>query len=489
MYLIIYLLNILGRALLGKFSVACYCKVWEMQSKRVFMIYLIALISALTGFLFGFDEGIISGVLPQIKEAFGMDDGQVGFMMGLMPLGALVSACLIGRFSDWSGRLLVLFLVPIFFSVGIFTLILTKSYFFLCVARLLLGVSIGMSVVVSPLYIAEAAPRHIRGKLIIYFQLAITIGIFCSYLLNLFALDYLPWRMMFATGLIPSTLLFFGAFFLPESPRWLCAHGRIDDAEKALCKLHDRDCPTKPVETELAAIQESIQNETKVNVWKDLFSKAVRPCVIMGMLLFFFQQLSGINVVIYYAPIIFGELQIGGTFANLLATLGIGAVNVLMTVVSMRLVEKIGRRPLLMIGFIGTALTLFLVAFITYLDIPEIRWIAAASMFLYIAAFAVGLGPLPWVMMPEIFPLKVRGQGASLSAGSNWAFNTVVVATFPVLLRDFGISKTFTFYAVTCVIGLLFTLRYVPETKGLSLETIEEHIRSGKPLRLLGKKN
>lgn len=451
------------------------------------MIYLIALISALTGFLFGFDEGIISGVLPQIKETFGMNDGQTGFMMGLMPLGALVSACLIGRFSDWSGRLIVLFLVPVFFSIGIFTLILTQSYVFLCVARVLLGISIGMSVVVSPLYIAEAAPRHIRGKLVIYFQLAITVGIFCSYLLNVFALDYLPWRMMFATGLIPSTLLFLGAFFLPESPRWLCSHGRIAEAEKALCQLHDRDCPTKPVETELTLIQEAIRNETKVNIWRDLFSKSIRPCVMMGMLLFFFQQLSGINVVIYYAPIIFNQLQIGTNFASLLATLGIGTVNVVMTIVAMRWVEKIGRRPLLMIGFIGTALTLFLVAFITYLDIPELRWIAAVSMFLYIAAFAVGLGPLPWVMMPEIFPLEVRGQGASLSAGSNWAFNTIVVATFPVLLRDFGISSTFCFYAVACVLGLLFTIRYVPETKGLSLETIEEHIRSGRPLRFLGK--
>jgi sugar porter (SP) family MFS transporter len=446
------------------------------------------LISALTGFLFGFDEGIISGVLQQIKTDFSMNDQQTGFMMGLMPLGALISACLIGRFSDWSGRRFVLFLVPIFFSVGIFTLVFTKSYLFLCVARLLLGVSIGMSVVVSPLYIAEAAPRDIRGKLIIYFQLAITIGIFCSYLLNIFALNELPWRMMFATGLIPSTMLFIGAFFLPESPRWLCAHGKMIEAEKALCRLHDRDCPTNPVKRELEAIRESIKKETKTNVWKKLFSKQVRPCVLMGMLLFFFQQLSGINVVIYYAPIIFKKMQLGGDFANLLATLGIGAVNVLMTIVSMRWVEKIGRRPLLMIGFIGTAATLFLVSLITYLDIPEIRWIAAVALFVYIAAFAIGLGPLPWVMMPEIFPLKVRGQGASLSAGSNWAFNTIVVATFPILLHDFGISSTFAFYAVACLIGLLFTLRYVPETKGLSLETIEDHIRSGKSLRSLGQK-
>ena len=345
------------------------------------MIYLIALVAALTGFLFGFDEGIISGVLKQIQADFSMTSGQVGFMMGLMPLGALVAACVIGRFSDWSGRRLVLFLVPIFFSIGIFAIIFSSSYTTLCFARIFLGISIGMSVVVSPLYIAEAAPKEIRGKLVVYFQLAITIGIFCSYLLNLFALDLIPWRWMFATGLIPSTILFVGAFFLPESPRWLCANGELKQAEKAIRKLHGEVYPVATMKKEIEAIQESIASETKKSVWRELFSKSIRPCVVLGMLLFFFQQLSGINVVIYYAPIIFGKMKLGGDFANLLATLGLGTVNVLMTLVSMRWIEKMGRRSLLIMGFIGTAVTLFVVALLTFLDIPDLRWIAAASLF------------------------------------------------------------------------------------------------------------
>lgn len=450
------------------------------------MIYLIALVAALTGFLFGFDEGIISGVLKKIQADFVLTSGQVGFMMGLMPFGALVSACLIGRFSDWSGRRFVLFLVPVFFTFGILMIIFTTSYTVLCLARICLGISIGMSVVVSPLYIAEAAPQDIRGNLVIYFQLAITLGIFCSYLLNLFALDAIPWRMMFAIGLIPSTALFIGAFFLPESPRWLIAHGEIKKAEHAIYRLH-HNYSASVRKKEIESIQASIESENRRSVWKELFSKSIRPCVVLGMLLFFFQQLSGINVVIYYAPIIFKKMQLGSDYANLLATVGIGAVNVLMTIVSMHLIERIGRRALLLVGFIGTAITLFLVAIITYLDIPEIRWIAAVAMFVYIAAFAIGLGPLPWVMMSEIFPLKVRGQGASLSAGTNWAFNTIVVATFPTLLHVVGISMTFAFYGVTCVIGLLYTIYYVPETKGLSLEIIEKHVRSRKPLRHLGK--
>ena len=462
-----------------------------MQNRNhevAYMIYLIALISSLTGFLFGFDEGIMSGVLDEIKKDFSMNSHETGFMMGLMPFGALVSACLIGRFSDWAGRLRVLFLVPVAFTLAIVMLITTSSYDFLCVARFLLGLSIGMSVVISPLYIAEAAPSAIRGKLVVYFQLAITLGIFCSYLINLFVVGHLPWRLIFVVGLIPSTMLFIGAFFLPESPRWLCAHGKEAAAEKALRKLSGKSFPISEIRKEIEEIQESIRTEVKTKAWKEVFSKAIRPSLAVGMLLFFFQQLSGINVIIYYAPIIFKEMHLGGTFVSLLATLGIGTVNVLMTIVALKWIEKLGRRPLLMIGFIGTAITLFLVAFITYLNIPSLNWIAAVSMFVYIAAFAVGLGPLPWVMMPEIFPLHVRGQGAGLSAASNWAFNTIVVATFPILLHDFGISSTFAFYGLTCVIGLLFTIRYVPETKNISLEAIETHINAGKPLRLLGRK-
>ncbi len=450
------------------------------------MVYLIALISALTGFLFGFDEGIVSGVLPMIKEAFVLNDKQVGFMMGLMPFGALVSACVIGRFSDWAGRLRVLHLVPILFAIAIVILMTTSSYFLLCVSRVLLGVSIGMSVVISPLYIAEAAPSEIRGKLVIYFQLAITIGIFCSYLINLFAVGHIPWRMIFAAGFIPSALLFFGSLFLPESPRWLCSRGRLDEAEEALCRLYGKE----KAKRELREIEQVVHMQKEKKNWKELFSKKIRPSLLVGMLLFFFQQLSGINAVIYYAPTIFGELRLGGHFAGLLATLGLGAVNVFMTVLSMRWIEKFGRRPLLIAGFIGTAGSLFFIALLEYFQVPSLGWLSVLLLFVYISAFAIGLGPLPWVMMPEIFPVKVRGEGAGFSAGSNWAFNTIVVATFPILLHEVGISLTFVLYAIACVLGLLFSLYYVPETKHLSLEEIEAHIQSGKPLRTLrGKRN
>ena len=447
------------------------------------MIYLIAFVAALTGFLFGFDEGIMSGVLSEIQKDFNIDPAQTGFMMGLLPFGAFISSLATGKLCDSLGRLKVLFSIPLIFAFAIFLIISTQSYLLLCFARFLLGVSIGMSVVVSPMYIAETAPTHIRGRLVTCFQLAITIGILCSYLVNLSAVEITSWRWMFATGFIPSGLLFIGIFFLPESPRWLCKNNKKDEALVALKKLYDiqRDCPR--LHEELAFIEKNIKEEPHVKAWKVILSKKVRPCVFLGMMLFFFQQLSGINVVIYYAPIIFKEIHLVGKTATLLATVGIGALNVAMTLVAMRWVEKLGRKPLMLLGFIGAAFSLTLIALASSLDSPSWNWVSVAGIFLFIAAFAVSLGPLPWVMMPEIFPLNARGPGSSLSAGSNWIFNTLVVSSFPILVNVSGISITFAIYAIACVLGIFYTLRYVPETKNISLEEIEAHIRSGKPLK------
>lgn len=451
------------------------------------MVYFIAAIAALTGFLFGFDEGIMSGVLKNIKEEFSLTDSQVGITMGVLPFGALLSAFVTGRIADWIGRRPVLFSVPIIFSVGILLICSGWiSYEVLCIARFLLGISIGISVVIGPLYIAETAPENSRGKLVTCFQLAITLGIFFSYALNLInasLVTQLSWRWMFAAGLIPSTLIFIGAFFLPESPRWLCSKKKHKEAEVVLQQLHSKSQASKA----LKEIEFTIKKEKKTSLWKALFTKQIRPVLALGILLFFFQQLSGINVIIYYAPIIFQKMQLGSHLVTLLATVGIGAVNVLATFIAIRFVEKIGRRTLFIWGFAGTAASLLLIAIMTYLDIPELRWVSAAALFAYIIAFAASIGPLPWVMMPEIFPLNVRGQGSSLSAGSNWVFNTLVVASFPILLHNWGISLTFAFYAIACFAGLLFVLRYLPETKQLSLEKIEAHVRSKKPFRLLGR--
>lgn len=451
------------------------------------MLFLISIISAITGFLFGFDEGITSGVLETINKDFQLTHSETGFMIGLLPFGALIAACLTGRFSDWVGRLRVLYLIAIFFILATVGILLTHSFTVLCIMRVILGLSIGMSVVVTPMYIAETAPTEIRGKLVIYFQLAITLGILCSYIINLFIVGALPWRWVFAMGLIPSITLFIGALFLPESPRWLYINGKVDEAHRVLAKLYGRKYHPKKIEEELLLIKKSLKKEKSSGVWKALLSRKALPCLILGVALFFFQQVSGINVVIYYAPIIFHSMQLGSSSTQLLATVGIGTLNVVMTVIAMRWIERLGRRPLLLSSLAGAAISLGLIAIATSFEGAFFQWVSAISIFLFIASFAFGLGPLPYILISEIFPIKIRGQGMSLSAASNWAFNTLVVASFPVLLKDWGISLVFLFYSIACVIGLLFAIRYTPETKGISLEEIEEHVRSRKPLRVLGR--
>lgn len=450
------------------------------------MAYLLTFIASLSGFLFGFDQGLISGVLKFIQQDFDLTDTQTGIMMGCLPIGAFVIASVAGRLSDWIGRLSMLKVIAIMFLVGLGGFAASASYAQLCITRFALGLGIGMSVVVTPLYIAETAPTVIRGRLVTYFQLAITLGILGAYVVNLLMAQTFGWRWVILSGIAPTLALLIGCFFLMESPRWLYLKGRVKEAHRVLGSLHKGSKDSgKKAERALKITARLDRAEQKLGIWKELLSKRCFPSLVLGVTLFLFQQLSGINAVIYYAPTIFNQLQIGDIQAQLWATVGLGVVNCLATLITVRWIEKIGRRPFLMIGFVAMAILLALIAFITQFTGS---WVAPVALFLYIAAFACSLGPLPYILISEIFPLSVRGPGMSLSGMSNWAFNALIVATFPVLLDSIGISIVFLIYAAACVLGLLFTLRYVPETRGASLEEIEAHIYAGEPLRNLGTK-
>jgi sugar porter (SP) family MFS transporter len=457
------------------------------------MIWLIAVIASMTGFLFGFDEGIVSGVLWIIQKDFDLTAADTGLMMGLLPFGALVAALLTGRFSDWIGRLGVLYLIAIIFSAATLGIIFTDSFFVLCMMRLCLGISVGMSVVVVPLYLAETAPSSIRGRLITCFQLAIGTGVLAAYIINWILAGTLYWRWVFALGLVSCLILFIGLFFLPESPRWLYAHGKKQQARDILLKFSCKECNQSEtsrydeIDANLALMHELALKEKNMNAFGELFSKQFSATIVLGLLLFFFQQLSGINAIIYYAPTIFDSMHMGLETTKLLVTVGLGTVGVIMNFVSLRLVETVGRRPLLIFGFTGAVISLGIIAGMTYFAPGAFLWLLAACLVLFIAAFAVGLASLPYIMASELFPSKARGLGMSLSAASNWGFNVLVVASFPILLENIGISAVFLFYAVASLLGLLYVLRYVPETKGIPLEKIEEYLLSNQPLRELGR--
>jgi len=279
---------------------------------------------------------------------------------------------------------------------------------------------------------------------------------------------------------VPGVLFLIGLAFLPESPRWLILKGLPDGARASLLRLRGRGWN---VDGELDEMVRTAQAEAGRKIgYRALLDPAIRPALVVGIGLFFLQQLSGINAVIYYAPEIFSHAGFDSASTQTLATVGIGTVNFLTTILAMFLIERAGRRSLLIVGFAGAATTMLIIALAVINPTLVPSWVVILVLLLYIASFAISLGPLPHVMMSEIFPLRVRGPGMSMASISNWGFNFVVVFAFPVMLAGPGLAFTFTIFAVVCLGGILFTLARVPETTGHSLEAIEIHLMSGQPL-------
>lgn len=355
----------------------------------------------------------------------------------------------------------------------------------LIAARFILGLAIGVAAVTTPLYLAETAPTRLRGAMVAIYQLAITIGIVSAYSVNYLLLDRGSWREMFASSMIPAFILIIGMLFLPESPRWLLSEGKRKEAKDSLAKLRKGE----KVEQELAEIETTLSHEPQQSNWRLLLKMPLLPVLLLGVMLFCLQQLSGINVIIYYAPEIFKNLGFSSAYGQILATMGIGLINMLVTILAVIYVDKIGRRKLLLFGFAGTFLSLAILGIFSYHKVAWLAYLSVSCLALYILSFAISLGPIPYIAMAEIFPLHVRGAGMGLSSVSNWGFNGITVFTFPILFYALGIEYTFLMYAFICLLGFIYTYIYMPETKNLSLEFIEEYTMSGKPLRLLGRTN
>jgi sugar porter (SP) family MFS transporter len=447
------------------------------------MIYFLASIAAIAGFLFGYDEGVIAVARPLLDKDFPMTAFVGGFMTAAVPLGALAGASVAGRLTDRFGRQRVLMAAATLFAIGALIAAGITTIWLLVAARFVLGLAIGVAAVTAPLYIAEAAPLAIRGALVSTYQLAITFGILVSYLSGLAITGDGMWRIMFALGAVPGVLFLVGLTFLPESPRWLVLKGFPDRARNSLLRLRG----TGPqVDGELDEIARTVKAEGgQKTSYSVLWEPTIRPALIVGVGLFFLQQLSGINAVIYYAPEIFNHAGFDSSHTQILATVGVGTVNFLTTILAMYLIDKMGRRPLLILGFAGTAATMLAIAF-AVINPAVPAWVVIVALLLYIASFAISIGPLPHVMMSEIFPLRVRGPGMSMASISNWGFNFIVVFAFPLMLNWIGLALTFTIFAIVCLGGILFTTARVPETTGHSLEAIEAHLKSGRPFVALG---
>jgi SP family galactose:H+ symporter-like MFS transporter len=457
------------------------------------MIWIVAAVAAIAGFLFGFDEGVIAGALAPLKQDFTISATAEGVMTAAVPLGALVGALAAGYLASPMGRRGVLLAAAVLFVLGALWAALAGDVFSLTMARLVLGLAIGSAAMTAPLYIAECAPAEKRGTLVAAYQLAITLGILGAYFIDDIVILLTPedpsdsWRWMFAAGIVPAVALGVGMALLTDTPRWLMQKGRRDEARRVAAKLAEVPENDRAVAAELADIEARLAEERRGTGGPSLLSPTVRPALIVAMGLFLLQQLSGINAVIYFAPTVFGLTGFDTHAGAMLATVGIGVVNVAMTVVGMIIIDRIGRRSLLVIGFLGTAVSLAAIAVAASSGSGDLGWVALIGLVVYIAAFAISIGPLPWIMMAEVFPLSVRGPGMGLASVANWGFNALVVFSFPVLLQAVGLSVVFGLFAIVCALGVFFTLRYVPETRGASLEDIEAHLTAGRPFAAFGR--
>lgn len=452
------------------------------------MVYLIASIAALSGLLFGFDEGVIAGILPTLTEHFHLDDAALGFLASALPLGAMFASIVLGSYiatklTTKIGRKTAILSAATLFTVSAIGAALSIDLTTLIIARVITGLAIGIAGVMTPLYIAEMAPSHLRGRLVSCYQLAITIGIMLGYVVNYLFVFGVNWRWMFAAGAIPALIMLFGMLCLPESHRWLVLSNQTEKAKAVLNRINYKG----NINDEITHIEDAIAHEGPAGKWTDLFSPTVRPALIVAMGLFILQQISGINVVIYFAPSIFAAVGMDSASTQILATVGVGLVNMLTTVVAMWLVEKMGRRKLLYLGFAGAAATLIVISMSAQLQSAHLGAITFFAVLAYIAFFAIALGPIPHLMMAEIFPIHVRNTGMGVASICNWGFNFLVILTYPMFLSGFGMATTFWIYAIACILGLLFTRFYVPETRGVSLEDITEHLLSKKPLSELGR--
>ena len=437
--------------------------------------YFIAAVAALGGLLFGYDTGVISGALLFIRQVMSLSPTMQGVVVAIALAGAAVGAAMAGQLSDRAGRRRVILGAGVLFIAGAVISAVAPNVILLLLGRFLVGLAIGVASMLTPLYLAEISPARDRGAIVSLNQLCITGGILVSYLVG-FALAGASggWRWMLALGALPGIILSAGMLFLPESPRWLAGHGRMRDAEAVLRHLRG----TADVSGELNTLRTDIAREGRqlANASELLAPRLRRPLVI-GIGLAMFQQITGINTVIYFAPTIFQSAGLSSAATAILATAGVGAVNVIMTIVSIRLIDRLGRRQLLFWSLGGMALTLFVLSGAFHAGVSgQLAWVAIISVAAYVGFFAIGLGPVFWLLIAEIFPLALRGRAMSLAAVANWSFNLIVAATFLDLVGAFGSAGAFLVYAVLSVVALVFVARLVPETKGRSLEQIEDSL-------------
>jgi MFS transporter, SP family, galactose:H+ symporter len=432
-----------------------------------FLIFTV-LVAAFGGFLFGYHTAIISGALIFLEPAFQLTIPQEGMVVSILLVGALIGALFAGSLADRIGRKQTMTLNTAVFVLGAAMIAFAQVYEMVLLGRFISGIGVGVVSVAGPLYLSEVSPPHLRGTFVSAYQLAIAIGILISYWVNYLFAEAADWRWMFAIGILPALIQMPALLFLPETPSWLFKKGMDDRAIATLQRLRKDKNWMKQLDA-----MKSSADPHKHGSWKTLFSPSLRFVVIIGIVLSCFQQITGINAVTYFAPKIFQTVGFSTSEGAIMASIWLSIINVLFTFSAVWLLDKLGRRILLLICCAGMICSLAVFIGASYFHSSQIGIISIISLMGYVAFFAIGLGPVTWVVLSEIFPLKIRGKAMTLALLVNWAFNYVVSLTFLDLMTALGSHGAFLIYAVISVIAFGFIYRFIPETKGKSLEEIE----------------
>ncbi|PRY12156.1 sugar porter family MFS transporter [Kineococcus rhizosphaerae] len=438
------------------------------------LVYAVAATSALGGLLFGYDTGIISSALLFLSRDFDLSSRQQEIVVSAILVGAMVGALGGGALSNRLGRRRIVAAVAVVFGVGAIAAALAPDTGSLIAARFVLGLSVGGASAMVPVYIAEMAPPGIRGRLMVLFQLMVAIGQLVAYVCGYLLAGSGGWRWMFALAVVPAVVLALGMTRLPESPRWLVEAGRVEEARRVLARLRR---PEDDVDAEIAGIH-AVQDRLPTNPWKELRKGWIRPALVAALGIAMFSQLTGINAVVYYAPTVLTDAGFGDSVA-LLTGIGIGVMLVAAGIAGTLLLDRVGRRRILLLLMPGSAIAMGVLAlsFLPEQTSTAQQWVIVGALFAYIGLNGVSMQSVVWLLGPEILPLAVRGPATSLAALTLWGFDLLIAVTALSAVNSIGRTATFGLYALMNVLCIVFVVRYVPEPKGRSLEQVEQALR------------
>lgn len=440
-------------------------------------VYLVAGVAALGGLLFGYDTGVVNGAISPLQEYFELTEAMKGWATACALLGCVIGALFAGMLSDWLGRKWVLLLCAVFFAISAIGSAIPEQFYVFYIARILGGMGVGAASIISPVYIAEIAPAKIRGQLVTVYQLAIVVGIMVVFFVNAgiaeigtdsWNVQY-GWRWMFASETLPAVLFFLLLLPVPESPRWLTKQGRDDEAKATLTRING---PEKASE-EMNEIKHAIEHEE--GSVRELFQPGLQTALMIGITLAILSQFTGINAIMYYATDIFEHAGFSSNASYWTNTI-VGLVNFSATFVAIMLVDRAGRRVLLLLGNAGMSICLFMVGLLYALNMQK-GMASVLFILLFVSSFAISMGPITWVVLSEIFPNRIRGTATSIATVCLWSANLVVTFSFPVLRKNLGSALTFWLFMLMCITAFVFVALMVPETKEKSLEEIEQSWR------------